>query len=246
MTSLVGRRPVVLLGDTAIDSRRDELKGLADEHGRYIIGVYTFEPGEAAGQDELTDVDAVMAALGRAIKDQADIWVPWVIGDLGREQHIRRMILVLDRHGRCLRVGKNLSVLKADGGLNEIDYALRTEVRAVDNLDNAVLAALGAEKLHTEIERALAVVSAPDRARVGDEPDGTAPVLPAPGAPWPQRHSELKRYATWLVQDCGVTQAATARVLNSTGQRTPTGRLWQPATVSKLVNGRYDRSAVRG
>ena len=42
---------------------------------------------------------------------------------------------------------------------------------------------------------------------------------------------------------CGVTQAATARVLNSTGQRTATGRPWQPATVSKLLNGAFDRQA---
>jgi hypothetical protein len=53
----------------------------------------------------------------------------------------------------------------------------------------------------------------------------------------------LKRYVRWLVQGCGVTQVATARVLNSTGQRTPKGRLWQPSTVSALLNGRYDGSA---
>ncbi|EUA20472.1 hypothetical protein I552_6792 [Mycobacterium xenopi 3993] len=40
---------------------------------------------------------------------------------------------------------------------------------------------------------------------------------------------------------------ATARVLNSAGQRTPKGRRWRPATVSALLNGRYDhgpRTAV--
>ena len=148
---------------------------------------------------------------------------------------------MLERHGRSLRTGKKLSVLEAGGSINAIDYALRLEVRAVDSLDNTVLAAIGAEKLNTEIERALTVAST-----AGEPRRSAQPTLPAASAPWPQRRSELKRYATWLVHGCGVTQAATARVLNSTGQRTPTGRLWQPATVSKLVNGRYDRTAVRG
>jgi hypothetical protein len=69
-------------------------------------------------------------------------------------------------------------------------------------------------------------------------------MLPGPTTPWPQRQPMLKRYVRWLVHGCGVTQVATARVLNSTGQRTPKGRLWQPATVSALLNGRYDRGAA--
>ncbi|MGH3440307.1 MAG: recombinase family protein, partial [Sciscionella sp.] len=70
------------------------------------------------------------------------------------------------------------------------------------------------------------------------------PTLPAPTTPWAQRQPVLKRYVRWLVHGCGVTQVATARVLNSTGQRTPKGRPWQPSTVSALLNGRYDRGAA--
>jgi hypothetical protein len=56
--------------------------------------------------------------------------------------------------------------------------------------------------------------------------ESPSPMLPPPTAPWPQRQPMLKRYVRWLVHGCGVTQAATARVLNATGQRTPIGRPW--------------------
>jgi hypothetical protein len=72
------------------------------------------------------------------------------------------------------------------------------------------------------------------------------PTLPAPTAAWAHRQPVLKRYVRWLVHDCGVTQVATARVLNSAGQRTPKGRLWQSNSVSALLNGRYDRPAMGG
>jgi hypothetical protein len=129
--------------------------------------------------------------------------------------------------------------------MNEIDFALRREVQAVDNLDQAVLAAEGAKSLGHEIELALvkgrppqSVRKTPEGARAGVHP--LPPMLPSPAVPWPERKRLLKRYAGWLVYGCGVTQAATARVLNSAGQRTPTGRHWKPATVSKLLTGKYD------
>lgn len=249
MTSLVGRQNIVLLGDTDIDTRRDELVELAEKRGCDIVGAYAFKPGEPANHDELTEAPVVLAALRHAVAGHLDIWAPWVAADLGREQHIRRMIMVLGRHGLYLRVGRTLGTLDPEGGVNEIDYALRAEVRAVDNLDNAVLAAIGVEKLSTEIERALSdtEVTRPARAagpRTTAARRHTPPTLPTPTAPWPQRRREIKRYASWLVHDCGVTQAATARVLNSVGQRTQSGRPWQPGTVSKLVNGGYERTGT--
>jgi hypothetical protein len=246
-----------LLGDDDTAAHRKELSKDAAQHSCVIAGAYSFAQGEAASNEDLTGVDAVVSALGRAIADRVDIWVPFPIPDFGREQHFRRLILVLQRHGLNLRFGRELAASPTDGGINEIDFALRREVQIVDDIDHAALAAAGAESLGHEIELTLAATDAAGsctasttrRARpntgtkAASHTENTAtPALPAPTAPWEQRKPVLKRYARWLVHGCGVTQAATARVLNSTGQRTAKGRLWQPGTVSALVNGRYDRN----
>ncbi len=180
---------------------------------------------------------------------------------LGREQHWRRVSLVLQRRGLNLRFGRELEPCPTTGGFSEVDFALRREVQAVDDLDNAALAAVGAESLGREIELALVAAGAPvtgatpavRRGRAGGGTESglstesvSSPILPAPSAPWVQRKPVLKRYVRWLVHGCGVTQVAAARVLDSTGQRTPKGRRWQPATVSALLNGRYDRGGAAG
>lgn len=252
---------LLLLGDNDTVDHRADLAEAAGHGGWVITGAYGFEPGEARATDDLTEVNAVVAALSRAIAERVDIWVPFLGADLGREQHWRRLSLVLQRHGVNLRSGKTLSPLPNTGGVNEIDFALRAEVRAVDNLDNAALAAAGVEKLSREIERAL--VDAGTRpagaatARRGsggadgrpwgeaaagavDAPgsaDVVPPILPPPTVPWKYRKALLTRYARWLVHGCGVTRAATARILNSTGQRTATGKPWQPGTVGALLTG---------
>ncbi|WP_255396164.1 hypothetical protein [Mycobacterium sp. E740] len=41
-----------------------------------------------------------------------------------------------------------------------------------------------------------------------------------------------------------MTRAAAARVLNSSGQRTPDGRAWQSRNVTALLDGCYDREAA--
>jgi len=251
---------VVLLGDDdTVLRHRDDLSEHAAQQACAIADAFSFSPGEAASNDDLAEVDAVVSALGRAIADRMHVWVPFPGPDLGREQHWRRLSLVLQRHGLNLRVGRELAPCPTTGGFSEVDFALRREVQVVDDLDNAALAAVGAEGLGREIELALVAAGtrssgtppAPRRVPVGAgaEPGPCAesvspPMLPAPTTPWAQRQPMLKRYVRWLVHGCGVTQAATARVLNSTGQRTPKGRLWQPATVSALLNGRYDRGAA--
>lgn len=244
---------VILLGDHDTAAHRDDLAKDAATHGCAIADVFGFEVGEAGATDDLTQVDAVVAALGRAIAERIDIWVPFPGPDFLREQHIRRLSLVLQRHGLNLRLIRELLPAPTTGGMNEIDFALRREVQAVDDLDHAALAAEGAESLGREIELALAGSGARTSASVrrvaaGGGVDRTEtvlpPSLPVPTVPWAQRKPMLKRYARWLVYGCGVTQAATARVLNSTGQRTPTGRPWQPGTVSKLLNGQYDKGGV--
>lgn len=251
---------VILLGDhDTVRRDRDKMSEHATQQGCVVVEAYSFAPGEAASADDLTEIDAVVSALGHAIAHRLHNWVPFPGPDLGREQHWRRLSLVLQRHALNLRFGWDLDPCATTGGFNEIDFALRREVHAVDDLDNAVLAALGGERLSREIELALVAADAsasgsPSAGRrrgsgVGADADAgvegmSSPALPAPTAPWRQRRPVLKRYVRWLVHDCGVTQAATARVLNSTGQRTPKGRLWQPATVSALLNGRYDRGTA--
>ncbi|MGH3521721.1 MAG: hypothetical protein ACRDU4_02580 [Mycobacterium sp.] len=251
---------VILLGDhDTVLRHRDDLSAHAAQQGCAVADAFSFSPGEAASRDDLAEVDAIVSALGRAIADRMDIWVPFLGPDLGREQHWRRLSLVLQRHGVNLRFGRELDPCPTTGGCSEVDFALRREVQVVDELDNAALAAVGAESLGREIELALAAagarssgtplaarrVSAGTGAEAGPCTESVSPpTLPAPTTPWAQRQPVLKRYVRWLVHGCGVTQVATARVLNSTGQRTPKGRPWQPSTVSALLNGRYDRGAA--
>ncbi|BBU24313.1 hypothetical protein [Mycobacterium xenopi] len=249
---------VILLSDDDTVRHRDAMAELAAQQACAITDAFSFSPGEAASNDDLTQVDAVVSALARAIADRMDIWLPFPGPDFGREQHWRRLSLVLQRHGLNVRFGRELAPCPATGGYSEVDFALRREVQAVDDLDNAALAAAGVESLRREIELALVAAGAPApvMATVRRVPAGAStasrtentwpPVLPAPTLPWAQRQPMLKRYVRWLVHDCGVTQVATARVLNSAGQRTPKGRRWRPATVSALLNGRYDHGAADG
>jgi hypothetical protein len=236
---------VILLGDHDTVAGRAELGSDATKRHCTIVDAFGFDEGEAASADDLTEVDAVVAALGRAIAGRMDVWVPFPGPDFVREQHLRRLSLVLQRHGLNLRLTRGLFAAPTDGGMNEIDFALRREVQAVDDLDQAALAAEGAKSLGREIELALvksgstaSVRRGPEGGRAGVHP--VPPMLPSPAVPWPERKRLLMRYAGWLVYGCGVTQAATARVLNSVGQRTPTGREWKPGTVSKLLTGKYD------
>lgn len=237
---------VLLLGDRETVEHRADLATDASRQHCMVIEAFGFEEGEAGGTDDLTEVNAVVIALGRAIAGRMDVWVPFPGPDFIREQHLRRMSLVLQRHGLNLRLTRELFSAPTDGGMNEIDFALRREVRAVDEIDQAALAAEGAESLSRQIEQALTAGRGPqavrriptDATRGGRHPG--PPILPSPAVPWPERKQQLERYVRWLVDGCGVTQAATARVLNSAGQRTPTGRPWKPGTVSKLLNGKYD------
>jgi hypothetical protein len=139
---------VIVLGDRET-IRHFDLDEKAARQGAVVTEQYFFDPGEAASQDELTEVEAVVTALSRAVATRADLWVPFPMDDLGREQHLRRISLVLQRHGL------NLEPCAMDGGFSPIDYALRMEVKAVDALGFAALASAGMQTLGVEIERAL-------------------------------------------------------------------------------------------
>ncbi|MGV0626965.1 hypothetical protein [Mycolicibacter minnesotensis] len=236
---------LVLLGENETVDRRAELAEHAATRRCAVIDAFGFFKGQASSTGDLTEVDAVVKALGRAIAGRLDIWVPFPGSDLVREQHVRRMSLVLQRHGLNLRVGPRLVLLPVGGGVNEIDMALRREVRAVDELDQAALASEGAENLSREIAVALSAANGAHAVRdmaCEEAKEGwhrRLPVLPSPTVPWPERNGQLERYVSWLVDDCGVAQAAAARVLNSAGQCTPTGRQWQSGTVANLLKGKY-------
>lgn len=144
---------IVLCGrDTA---QRPDLAEKAAEKGASIAETYTFETGDVASNDDLTQVSEVVTALKRAIETRRDVWAPFPAADIGREQHLRRLSLVLQRHGLDLLLGRELAASPTSGGFSAVDHALRVEVHAVDDLDQTVLAAAGVTMLGMEIERAL-------------------------------------------------------------------------------------------
>lgn len=156
---------VIVLGDRETIERAD-LSEKAAEQGAVIAGSYSFEPGEARSSDELAQVQAVVDALSRAIATRTDVWVPFPIDDLGREEHLRRVSLVLQRHGLNMLMGHRLEPCTMDGGFSPADFALRAEVRAVDELDYAAVATAGVRTLFAEIEQALTQVADHEPRRV--------------------------------------------------------------------------------
>lgn len=159
MTEIHTSHDVLVLGDRDTVGRTEMLAEKAADQGAVIAQSFAFESGEAAERDNLTDVRAVVSALSRAIATRTDIWLPFPMQDLCREQHLRRLCLALQRHGLNLLMGPELAPFPVDGGFSEIDAALRSEVRAVDELDFAALAAAGAPALATQIELFLAVAA---------------------------------------------------------------------------------------
>ena len=147
---------VLILGDTATEQQAEMFAVRAAEHGGIISGIFAFEVGEAAAANDLAEVEQVVVALSNAIATRRDIWLPYPREDFCREEHIRRLCLVLQRHGLTLRMGPHLFECPAEGGYSPIDQALRIEVQAVDALDHAVIAAAGVQTLSTEIDAALA------------------------------------------------------------------------------------------
>jgi hypothetical protein len=170
---------VIVLGDHGTLEVSD-LAEKAAEQGAVIAETHSFEPGEPACQDDLADVEAVVTALSRAIATRTDVWMPFPLADFGREEHVRRLSLVLQRHGLNMLMGRDLDPCTTDGGFNPIDYALRTEVRAVDGLDFAAIAGAGVRTLGADIERAFAEAdeSSAALADYPDYPDEPAEVAP--------------------------------------------------------------------
>ncbi len=162
---------VIVLGDKDTVDRND-LADKAAEQGAVICESYGFEPGEAAMHDNISEVDAVVTAISRAIATHTDVWVPFPFPDLGREQHVRRVSLVLQRHGQNMLMGHDLEPCTMDGGFNSVDYALREEVRSVDELDYAALANAGVPNLFADIERELSRPRVVEEAPECDEHDG--------------------------------------------------------------------------
>lgn len=228
---------VVVLGDDETVRRCEQLTARAAPRSPTIAAMFAFS-ADAPTSHDLTEVDAVVSAVARAISLRVPIWMPDPLADLRREQHYRRLSLVLQRHGLDLLVGHDLWPVPDTGGMNEIDHALRREVQNVDALDRAALAAAGVESLATVVEEAA------NAASTSSYENDWPPKLPQAGLPWAARSQAVMRYVRWLVDGCGVTRAAGARMLNSSGQRTPDGRAWQSRNVSALLDGRYDREAA--
>lgn len=165
---------VIALGDRET-IRHFDLTERAAKQGAVVTETYCFEPGEATANDDLAGVEAAVTALSRAIATHVDIWMPFPMEDLGREQHVRRLSLVLQRHGLNLLMGHDLDPCTMDGGFSAIDYALRMEVKAVDELGFAALALAGTRTLGVEIEVALL-----QAAGCGAEPEPAPQVMKEP------------------------------------------------------------------
>lgn len=256
MTSSTYTGPVIVLGDKDTGSRVEMLATRAAECGVAIAETHAFEPNQASSNDDISEVEVVITALCHAIQTRSNIWVPFPL-DLVREQHLRRISLVLQRHGLNVLVGRDLWACPLDGGISEVDSALRREVRAVDELDRAAMAAAGVQTLTDEIESALQVDIRRRPGPVGHAEEQWSDVLqhlevqygPHPGLPstrsaWQVRQPGLKRFAGWLMQSCEMTQTEAADFLNAFGHRTQSGRNWQRSTVSALVKGRYDHAVA--
>lgn len=153
---------VIVLGDEATVSHFD-LTERAALQGATVCATYSFVTGEPAAHDDLTEVETVVAALSRAIETRTDVWMPFAMEDLGREQHVRRFSLVLQRHGLNLLMGHDLEPCTMDGGFSPIDFALRAEVKAVDQLGFAALANAALRTLGAEIETELTKADRPVR-----------------------------------------------------------------------------------
>lgn len=161
MTDLNTSHAVYVLGDADTSQRMDVLEAKAAEHGAVIGQTFAFAPGEASAADDLSTVDAVVEAVGRAIATRTDVWLPFWLQDFCREQHLRSLGLTLQRHGLNLLLGPDLYPCPAEGGINAVDAAIRNEIRAVYALDDAAMAAAGIRALGTEIEAALAKAGPP-------------------------------------------------------------------------------------
>lgn len=179
MTSSITNRLVIVVGDRETAERTDLTQKAADQ-GATIAATFGFNPGEAAAQDDLAKVPTLVAALGRAIGMRADIWVPFPWQDLGREQHIRRLSLVLQRRGLNLLLGRELAPCPTKGGFDAVDHALRTEVRAIDGLDRAAISAAGIQTLDDEIE--LELIAASERLPNPSSPTGVVGPSGQPGS----------------------------------------------------------------
>ena len=256
MTAVMKQDAIIVLGDHDTGRRADVLAEKAAEHGAVITEIHAFDPGQAGSHDDLAQVDVVNSAeSGHRHQDRH--LGPISNGGSRPGQHVRRLSLVLQRHGLNLVMGPGLWPYPITGGMNEADFALRREVQAVDDLDHAALAAVGFKTLGKEIELALAggctaqpTELPPHRtieqlSEVLDQLElecGPRPMLPAASAAWPERQP-ARRYATWLVSCCGLTQTDAAKFINASGHRTPQGRIWQQATVSALISADF-RGAV--
>jgi len=238
---------VIVLGDQDTGRQVDVLAAKAAEHNASIAEIHTFDSRQLGSADDLIDVDAVVTAIGRAIATMTPVWIPFPMEDFTREQHLRRISLVLQLHRMNLFLGQHLWLCPPEGGMNEIDFALRREVIAVDELNNAVLAAAAWNTLGQEIEEALVAISSAESSEYIRRQEANVaqiPALPPPTAPWPQRRPALKNFACWLVRECGLSQTHAANVINTIGHRTPRGHTWQQPSISALINNRYDPGAA--
>lgn len=169
MSDIDTQTKVFVLGDSNTAQMIEMLTARAAEHGAEIIQTFAFPVGEPAEHADLTNIDAVVDAVGIAIATGVPLWLPFWHQDFAREEHLRRLSLTLQRHDVDLLIGPNLMRCPREGGVNEVDAALRNEVRLVYALDDAAIAAGGMRVMGPEIEAELAWVDRHARQNTSEE-----------------------------------------------------------------------------
>ena len=177
----------------------------------------------------------------------SNIWLPFPL-DLIREEHVRRLSLVLQRHGLELLIGAPCGRARATVESARSIVHCAGEVRAVDDLDHAVLAALGGLTLTDEIE---SMLRADDASSVVDTREGrcwmfcsswrfstdlTRGYLRVARA-WKIRQPGLQLFAGWLVRQCEMTQGQAASFLNVGSPHEE--RAQKRSTLSTLIKDRH-------
>jgi len=207
-----------------------------------------FDAGRPGQVYDLGEIDAVVAALAQAIRTRTNIWLPFLV-DLLPEQHVRRLSLVLQRHGLNLLIGRELWPCPIDGGINEVDIALRAKsMPLMSSIERRWPQPVCRHSpMRSRLNCRRPGLSAPHTQQWSDflqqlEVQYGTP----PGAPGDKRG--LAGSQAWSRALCGLARASlrndpgeAAQFLNAFGHRTQTGRNWQRPTVSALVNGRYNR-----
>ena len=222
---------------------RHRMRGV-DRRDPYVRGQ------RGAQQDNVADICAAFTALCQAVRIRSNIWLPFPL-DLIREEHARRLSLVLQRHGLELLIGRAMWSRLRTQRHQRGGQRAAPEVRAVDDPRSSrpPLAGLDAHRRNrVDAEGGSCAFSDGELRRAA----GRSAAVGNPARPHrvatterrAVRRSGLSASPAGLFIRCEMTQAQAATFLNALGQRTKSGRSWQRSTVAALVSRRVKRQSA--